>query len=191
MSSLTLPETLTLETVRLQLRLMNPDVYRRLFAEHPDETIKAFMGLPSDEALATERERYKNGITTFNKSFSYFFLVEKVSDTVLGWCGFHTWYTNHNRAELGYQLNEETSKNKGYMSEALPLIIRYGFETMNLHRIEAMIGPGNVPSLKLVRKFGFKEEGLMRAHYLKDGVYQDSIIFSLIRTDIEIKVQEQ
>jgi RimJ/RimL family protein N-acetyltransferase len=54
---------------------------------------------------------------------------------------------------------------------------------MKLHRVEAFIGPNNQPSLKLVENAGFKKEGNLREHYLKDGEWQDSGVFSLLKRE--------
>ena len=67
------------------------------------------------------------------------------------------------------------------MKEAMPEVINYGFEKMGLHRIEAMVGKDNEPSLKLLHAHGFVQEGLLREHYLIDGRYEDSLVFSLLR----------
>jgi [ribosomal protein S5]-alanine N-acetyltransferase len=57
---------------------------------------------------------------------------------------------------------------QGYMSEALQLVLHEAFETLGLHRLEANIQPGNVSSIALVRRAGFKLEGFSEA-YLKIG----------------------
>jgi ribosomal-protein-alanine N-acetyltransferase len=69
------------------------------------------------------------------------------------------------------------------MSEVLPEVIRYGFTTMKLHRIEAMVGPNNGASLRLMQKFGFRHEGHLKAHYLRNGIYEDSVVFGLLRSE--------
>lgn len=69
------------------------------------------------------------------------------------------------------------------MKEALPYIIDYGFDRMNLHRIEAMVGPDNQASLRLVKGLGFVEEGLLREHYFIDGKFYDSLVFSLLKKE--------
>lgn len=140
-----------------------------------------FFGFSALEELTSEQNRYEKGLSTFNKTFLYFQLIEKKTNQIIGWCGFHTWYTDHNRAELGYGLNADQFKGLGFMSEALPAVIEYGFTEINLHRIEALVAPWNTPSLKLLKSNKFEREGLMKEHYLKDGVYEDSEVYGLIR----------
>lgn len=73
---------------------------------------------------------------------------------------------------LGYKIDEDHAGN-GYMSEALKEVIRFAFEDMALHRIEANIIPSNEPSLRLVKKLGFYEEGLAIKYLKINGVWQD------------------
>jgi ribosomal-protein-alanine N-acetyltransferase len=54
---------------------------------------------------------------------------------------------------------------------------------MYLHRIEALVGPHNIPSLKLVKSFGFREEGRLREHYFINNQLEDSIVFSLLKRE--------
>ena len=93
--------------------------------------------------------------------------------------------TEHRRAELGYAFFDESFRGKGLMAEAVKAVIAYGFHQMDLHRIEAHISPHNLPSLKLIRKFHFTEEGLLRKHYFTNGVREDSKVFSLLREEFE------
>ena len=147
---------------------------------YKDDSIKKYFGIVSTVELEQEKIRYRQGMTMAGRSFLYFHILDKSTSEVMGWCGYHTWFVQHRRAEIGYVMNEERYKGKGYMKEALPEIINYGFATMNLHRIEALISPGNEPSLRLVNRLGFTKEGLLREHYLKNGKHEDSIFFSLL-----------
>lgn len=67
------------------------------------------------------------------------------------------------------------------MPEAISAIIDYGFVQMNLHRIEAFIGPNNEASLSLVKKYLFIQEGHLREHYCKNGKMEDSLVFSILK----------
>ena len=169
-----------LHTKRLNLRLVTPEVYESVF-QLSDVGIMEFLGLTTMEELSEEKKRFESGLKTFNKTFLYFQLIEKESNAMIGWCGYHTWYTHHDRAEIGYGLISDHYRQKGFMSEALSAVIDYGFNEMNLHRIEAFASPSNVPSVKLLELNNFQKEGLLKEHYLKDGVYEDSAIYGLIR----------
>ncbi len=145
--------------------------------------MRNFLALNSEEDTQLEKEKYKAGFSTFNKTFLYFQIIDKKSDEIIGWCGYHTWYTSHDRAEIGYILFDEEAKGKGYMTEVMTPILAYGFGKMNLHRVEAFVGKENVPSLKLMSNFGFTQEGHLKEHYLKNGVYEDSLVFSLLKSE--------
>jgi len=68
---------------------------------------------------------------------------------------------------LGYQVGAPYAR-RGYMTEALALVLRRAFGPLRLHRVEANIQPGNRGSIVLVRRAGFQREGLSR-RYLKIG----------------------
>ena len=172
-----------LTTDRLILRILSPEVYDFIYQNFTTEEQIKFLGLASTEELATEKNKYDKGLSTFNKSFRVFQLIDKTSEQIIGWCGYHTWYTEHNRAEIGYGLFDDSFKQKGLMSEALPPIIEFGFITMKLHRIEALAAAYNVPSLKLLAKMNFKKEGVLREHYFVNDRMEDSVIFSLLKND--------
>lgn len=172
-----------LETDRLLLKELNPEIMDQLFTSYPDSEIMQHLGISTAEQLETERGNYNKGLTTYRLSFKKFVLTDKKTGKPIGKCGFHTWYTQHRRAEIGYALSDDTAKGQGLMTEALEAVIKYGFEEMDLNRIEAFIGTGNTASLKLVRGLGFVEEGTLRSHYSKNGKMEDSICFSLLQKD--------
>ncbi len=176
-------QTNIFSTDRLLLRLINPDIYNQVMGTYNDEVIKKYFGFTNTIELEQEKARYRQGITMSGRSFLYFHLLEKSTSAVMGWCGYHTWMLQHRRAEIGYVLNEDRYKGQGYMKEALPFIVRYGFETMRLHRIEALVSPENKPSLRLLKKLGFQQEGHLRDHYMKNNKLEDSLIFSLLESD--------
>jgi [ribosomal protein S5]-alanine N-acetyltransferase len=171
----------TITTERLFLREMNPGVYRHVFTTYTDAQLADFFGFNTAEELETKKLQFKDGFTTFNRSFLYFQLLDKQTRRVIGWCGYHTWYIQHFRAEIGYVLAKETERRKGYMKEALGEIIRYGFENMNLNRIEAFIGAENTASSRLLQRYGFQPEGTLREHYYTNGRIEDSLLFSLLK----------
>lgn len=177
--------TIILETERLLLRALTPTVHLNLFASFSDDEIMEFFQFPSKVELLIERQKYQKGLTTHDKSYVYFQVIEKNSGKLIGMCGFHTWYLAHARAEIGYGLHGDQWKQKGYMKEAIVPIIEYGFRDMELNRIEAFIGSDNEASLRLVKGLGFSPEGHLREHYFKNGRIEDSLVFSLLKREYE------
>ena len=172
----------TIETERLSLRIFTPQSFDYIFKQCPEEEqLELFQG--RKEELELERSRYTKGMTTFNRSFVFFHLFQKSSGVLIGSVSYHTWAFEHFRAEIGYALNEDQFKNKGYMYEALLAILHYGFREMKLNRVEALIGPDNIASQSLVKKLGFQYEGNLREHYLKNGKFEDSWAYSLLRRE--------
>ncbi len=172
----------TLHTPRLQLYKLTDEDYEELLLKKSDEEVTKYLGI-APEKVSAERKKAKKGFSTFNKTLLLFHITEKGSDKVIGWCGFHTWYRDHDRAEIGYVLSDDAYKAKGIMTEALREVIKYGFEQMGLKRIEAFIGPNNTPSLKLIEKFGFQKEGYLRKHYRSNGKLEDSVLYALLVED--------
>ena len=172
-----------LETPRLKLRILTPHVYDFVFNQYSDQKIMHFFGLENEQLMQEEKRKYNLGIATFNKTFVNFQLINKKTESIIGACGFHTYYIEHGRAEIGYHLFSERDKNKGLMTEALQKIIHYGFEVMHLNRIEAFVSPQNEASIKLLKKFNFVEEGLLRKHYFKNNIMEDSLVCSLLRSE--------
>ena len=81
-------------------------------------------------------------------------------------------------ASLGYWISHEY-EGQGYMSEALHLTLKYGFEYAQLHRIHASCLPENERSKALLLRFGFKEEGFAEKYLQVNGIWQDHILFGL------------
>jgi len=80
---------------------------------------------------------------------------------------------------IGYKIDQDHTK-QGYMSEALFTMIDYAFGDLKLHRIEANIMPHNLASMNLVKKFGFKEEGLAIRYLRIKGKWEDHIHMVLL-----------
>ena len=174
-----------LQTDRLLLRKITPNVHRYVHTHFSDADIRSFFALTTDKAYEREMKMFNGGLTTFNKSFLWFHLLDKTTNTHIGWCGYHTWYTDHARAEIGYGLYDDNYKNKGLMTEALRAVLQYGFGEMKLNRVEALLADYNIPSVKLVEKFGFKREGVMRGHYFVDGTAEDSVVYGLLESEYQ------
>ena len=85
--------------------------------------------------------------------------------------------------ELSYQLYGDEFSGRGYISEAVQLLVDYLFATKKKHRIHLVIVPENAASLRIAEKCGFTLEGTIRGAFFNDGRNQDVQMYSLLRTD--------
>jgi ribosomal-protein-alanine N-acetyltransferase len=85
-------------------------------------------------------------------------------------------------AYLGYYVGEQYA-GQGYMTEALQLALRYAFEHLKLHRLEANIQPGNLASISLVKRAGFIREGYSRRYLKVGGRWRDHERWAIIAED--------
>jgi len=174
-----------METDRLLLRELSTEIMDDLFQNYQASEQAKFLGTESPLEFQDLLLRYRRGlfVDTPWRSYRIWLLVDKASGKVIGDCGYHDWNKRNQYAEIGYGLRHDGLYNKGYMSEALRSVIEYGFRTMDIQRIEAQVGPDNLASLRLMEKFHFTREGLMRKRYNDDGKQLDTIMFSLLRSD--------
>jgi ribosomal-protein-alanine N-acetyltransferase len=73
--------------------------------------------------------------------------------------------------------------NQGLMTEAVREIVRFGFERMNLNRIEARCKIANVGSARVMEKVGLSFEGVLREHQYAKGVFEDLKLYSILRSE--------
>lgn len=178
---------LTLETKRLILKGLTPQDMHYIFENLPKSQIKEILGHQSEADYLKEEQKHINGYSSYNRSFLFFLMIDKDSRKIIGRCGLHNWNIDHQRAEIGYNMEDERFKRKGLMGEAVETIIEYGFQELKLNRIEALVGPENVPSLRIIEKNGFTREGVFKQHFNVDEKYEDTIAFALLRQDYKQK----
>ena len=87
--------------------------------------------------------------------------------------------------EIGYQMFDVSSREKGYMSEALGLLARYLFDTRPVGRIQLTTLLGNAASQRVAEKNGFSREGVLRGAVYLRGESHDVQMFSLLRGELD------
>ena len=101
----------------------------------------------------------------------------KGSPKLIGVIGFYRIKPEHFRAEIGYMLLPEYG-GKGIVTEAIQEAIKYGFQIMKLHSIEAIIDPKNIGSAKVLEKNNFVKEAHLKENEFYEGRFLDTIIYS-------------
>ncbi len=145
---------------------------------------------PSWDASSCTRRAYlryfKNSNYLANMDRAYSFLIFKTDDkTLLG--GINVGNVRRGvsqSASLGYWIGEKYSRN-GYMKEALKLLIPSLFVDLRLNRIEAATLEENIASKNLLKKIGFKKEGVLRKYLKINGTWRDHTLYGLLENDFK------
>jgi diamine N-acetyltransferase len=100
-----------------------------------------------------------------------------------GNCGFHQINWRSRSAEVGIFIGEKSYWNQGYGSDAMRLLLKYGFDVLNLHRIGLEVFENNLRAVRSYEKVGFVVEGRKRQAHFQDGHYWDIIIMSILQPE--------
>ena len=121
------------------------------------------------------------------KSRHYFGIVLKSSGKVIGIVALMNVDSYVKNADIGYWLGEKYWR-QGFSTEALKAIVKYSFRKLNLVRLQAGVAVENKASLKVLKKTGFKKEGLMRKSLRtkSTGKWHDAYEFGLLKSDIKL-----
>lgn len=113
-------------------------------------------------------------------------ITEKESDKCIGIIGFYRTQPENFRTELGYMIMPEYW-GKGYVTEAVKVLLNYAFNTLNFHSIEAVIDARHKASEKVLIKNGFRKE----AHFVEDFFYNnefsDTVKYGLLKREFNTK----
>jgi len=140
----------------------------------------------SDDALsrAAFRRRLARYALEWHSDQGYTFLLFRAEEEVL-LGGISLTNVRRGVAEtssIGYWIGEKFAR-QGYMTEGLGLALKFAFERLRLHRLEAACLPHNAPSRGVLMKAGFREEGYAREYLCIDGKWQDHVLFGLLASE--------
>lgn len=160
-------------TSRLLLRQLTLQDDKEIFLLRSDERVNEFI----DRAKATtinDALNFINKINSFilNNESLYWALTLKPGNKLIGTFALFNFSKEKGIAEIGYELLP-FYHGKGIMQEAFIKVIEYGFEILKLNEIQAWLHPGNLKSLNLLKRNGFKRDLLsekVNKEELKDQV---------------------
>ena len=128
-------------------------------------------------------------LANIDRSYSFLIFKEEDKDLVGGINVFNVRRGVSQSSSIGYWIGKRYSR-KGYMFEALSILLPSLFVDLRLHRIEAAVLTHNKPSRNLLEKIGFKQEGICRSYLKIDGKWQDHIMYSLLKRDYDNYIKQ-
>ncbi len=137
-----------------------------------------------DLTRASFRRRVRRYEDEIRNDHAYpFFLFSMDEDALLGGLTFSNVQRGVVQATtLGYWMGAPHA-GKGHMTAAVRAVLPFVFDHLALHRLEAACLPANTASRRLLEKVGFSREGLARRYLCIDGLWQDHLLYALLKDD--------
>jgi ribosomal-protein-alanine N-acetyltransferase len=175
-----------LTTERLRLRQLTHDDADAILAIFGSEGVRRFLSEP----VVDTREQAIELIDWFdgnylNREAVQWAITLHGDDHLIGTCGTYAWDRSNRHPISAFRMPSHWRR--GYATEATRAMIRWCFDNMDLHRIQADCTDGNIASERVLLKCGFKVEGLWRENCWEHGRFVDSKLFGLLRREYRFK----
>ncbi len=176
--------TQTIETERLLLRRFeytDNEAMRKYWVA--DEKIQSMYSEPvytTEDQVKALLDQY---IGSYGREDYYrWAIVDKESGECIGQIAYFLVDSKNHFAEIEYCVGEAFQR-RGLATEATKAVVAYGFEKMNLHKVQICTKTMNTPSKRVIEKCGFTYEGTLRDYFYMDGKYVGRLFFSMLRDE--------
>lgn len=168
---------------RIDLKEFTPNDVDAFFALRSDEEFMKYIDLHPMKNKSEARDRVSSSIQAFRTGEGINWkITQKNDDTLIGYIGIWRLDYKNIRGEIGFGLDLDFQQ-QGFMSEAMPLVLGFGFKEMGLHTIKADVNPKNTASIQLLLKNNFKHEAHLRENYYFNGEFLDSDYYGLLESE--------
>jgi [ribosomal protein S5]-alanine N-acetyltransferase len=169
--------TLPIETERLRIRHFTADDWQAVHVYTSDPVVMTHV----PEGTMTE-EQTKQFIAESMAEETRTYAVDlRTEDRLIGHVGFHPWFAPR-IYELGWVFHPHYHR-KGYATEAAAALLRYGFESLQVHRVIATCQPENTPSWRVMEKLGMQREGHLRKCIYRGERWWDEYFYAILEDE--------
>lgn len=168
-----------LETERLRLQPLTEADAADIFPLMGDAEVMAFLDLPETDEPELVDQLVQAQVAAMTQGKAVYWTIRVIEDgAFVGCCELGEIDRWHKRAEVGFMLGRG-AWGQGYGLEIMQAVVSYAAAS-GLRRLTATIHLGNRRSETILEKLGFREEGLLRGHVLRDGERRDCQVFGLL-----------
>mgnify|MGYP002587227644 CR=1 FL=1 len=173
----------TLRTKRLTLRPVRMSDAADLYEYSKDPEVARHVLWDAHQSVGDSRGYLRYAIRQYRQDLPASWGIElKENHKLIGTIGFMWINCEHRSAEVGYSLSRDCW-NQGYATEALRAVLRFGFNTLRLNRIEAQHELDNPASGRVMEKCGMRCEGTLRQRVFNKGRFSDVRLYAILRGD--------
>lgn len=176
--------TNTIETERLTLRRFdygdNESMRKNWIA---DEKIQSLYSEPVYSTAEEVKGLLDKYIGSYDREDYYrWAVIEKASGECIGQIAYFLVDSKNHFAEIEYCIGAAFQR-RGYATEAAKAVIAYGFDRINLHKVQICTKTINKPSKRVIEKCGLTYEGTLRDYFYMNGEYVGRLYFSILRDE--------
>lgn len=163
----------------VRLRAVEPEDVERYYAWLNDRQVVDGLMVRYPMSRAAERAWIDDHATPSCANAS--FAIETLEGVHIGGCGLEETSPENRSAEFGIAIGDRSYWDRGYGTDATETLCRFGFEEMNLHRIQLWVYADNPRAIRVYERAGFAVEGRAREAVYKGGRWVDAILMSRLR----------
>lgn len=150
----------------------------RYFAWINDAEVAQFLAARWLYSLVQEQS-YVEGATLQTRPPEVKLAIETIDEGHhIGSINLHAFDHEDRRATLGIMIGDKSCWSRGYGTDAILTLLRYGFEELNLNRVDLTSDERNARGIACYQKCGFVEEGRLRQHRFARGRYWDTVVMA-------------
>ncbi len=132
--------------------------------------------------IPRSKEKVDKMISNYNEeNNSIVFAIRTTEGNIIGIAGYYDIIKDNMVATLFIGIGDENYLGKGYGKEAILELLNYGFNTLNLYRIQLNVISFNAPGIALYEKVGFRKEGAMKDFVLRNGQRHDLYMYAKLK----------
>ena len=164
---------------RIYLSPMNKDDVEIYTKWMNDAEVSVNLGQYTKMITLNSEQKNLESMTSDGQNFA----IILNDDTLIGNISLFEIDNISRKATVGLFIGEKENRGKGYGTEALRLILNYGFKMLNLHNIMLLVHSDNEQGIACYKKAGFREFGRQREAKFKNGHYFDVVYMDILHTE--------
>lgn len=174
-----------LETERLLLRRVSSDDVNEILELRGNPITMKFIPKPlvTNSAEALEHFKLIDNKIVNNEGINWAITL-KGNSKLIGIIGHYRIKPENYRCEIGYMILPQYN-GQGITTEAIKVVLEYGFDDLQMHSIEAIIDPENYASERVLQKNGFLKEAHFLENEFYNGTFRDTVIYSLLKRNFK------
>ena len=168
----------------IRLRAREPEDVPQLYEWFNDPEVTEHLAMRYPLSLRSEREFVDSASDVGYNNIN--FAIETLDGKMIGGCGLETASPENRSAELGIAIGDKNFWGGGYGTDTMRTLVRFGFDMMNLHRVQLDVYANNLRAQHVYEKVGFRVEVRKRNAIYKLGAYQDVLVMGILEGELRM-----